>query len=346
MTSTNQEPGDLERKADELVRQIQEVENEVKRQELAKLDSQKPGYLERKADELAGQIQEIEEAQSKSFVDPHNLEATLKEVNSYRFMPKGTYHVDFDITIYERGTLEVAPGTKIYFGPEAGIISCGILKAIGKKSEKERILFTASKDKWRNIAIAGNLASESVLEYCTISNGTGREEISESEYFEGLSSFSSKGGGLLIVRSSPLIRYCEIKNNQAEDGGGLCFGYSSSMLECNTITGNKAEFGGGLSFYESNSTLKDNIITNNQAEYYGGGLQIMFSNPSLVKNMVTGNQSYQGGGLYISVSSPVLKGNTITNNQANLNGGLCLHESSPTLKGNKIKNNKPNNIEK
>ena len=321
---TEQEPGGPERKADELAKQIQEVENEVKRQELAKLDSQKPGYLERKADELAGQIQEIEEAQSKSFVDPHNLEATLKEVNSYRFMPKGTYHVDFDITIYERGTLEVAPGTKIYFGPEAGIISCGILKAIGKKSEKERILFTASRDKWRNIAIASKWADESVLEYCIITHGSGRKEIPKTNYFEGYSSCDDKGGGLLVVRSDPTIRYCKIENNKARDGGGLYLRESRPILEGNKITGNTARWGGGgLYLFNSSPTIENNTISNNTGSVDGGGLYLYASRLRLVKNTITDNEAEDNGGGIYNFTNSKLK-----------------------LKGNKIENNKPNNIEK
>ena len=320
-------------------------------------ENQQPGDLERRARELMRKVQEAEGAQgSKKFVESKDLEETLKEVDSHVVLPRAEYHIDFDIVISPHGTLEIEPGTKIYFGPEAGIISYGTLKAVG--TEEDRILFnvllTAMSDTWntvmdctwKNIAIAGKWADESVLEYCTISRGSGRKEIPKTEYSEGLTLKKNMGGGVLVLRSDPTIRYCTIESNQAYSGGGLSLYESSPVLEGNMITYNNAQLdGGGLDLWNSSPVLEGNMIIGNKAGW-GGGLFLYESNPTLKGNTITCNQvRWFGGGLHLWYSSPVLEGNMIIGNQAEKGGGgLNLgYNSSPVLNDNKIKNNKPDN---
>ena len=125
------------------------------------------GRLEEKALEM------VEQSQERRYVNQSNLEEELKNVHSHLVLPKGEYHIDFDIEIQSQGTLEVEPGAEIYFGKEAGILSYGTLKAEG--TEEENILFTAENDSWRNITIAGKESSDSALEYCIVSKGSGRK---------------------------------------------------------------------------------------------------------------------------------------------------------------------------
>ena len=308
--------------------------------------NQQEGDLERRARELARKIDEVEDAQgSKKFVESKDLEETLKEVDSHVVLPRARYKVNFGITVHPEGVLEIEPGTEIHFGYEAGIISYGTLNAIG--TEEDRILFTASQDRWGNITLVGKSASASILEHCQISKGSGRGKIPATDYFGGIDEpYSSKeklGGGLLIANSDVTIRYCQIQNNKALDGGGLTIVMSKPVMDKNTITNNEAdENGGGVTSYNSCFTLKGNEITDNKAGRYGGGLYLHESNPTLERNAITHNQAKFGGGSYFWKSNPTLEENKITENKAEWGGGLILAHSSPTLRENKITYNRSN----
>ena len=176
----------------------------------------------------------------------------------------------------------------MYFNLNAGVISYGTLRAVG--TEQDRILFTSALRLWKNIAIAGRLASNSAFEHCTISNGFGRKKIPETEHFEGCNLYRC-GGAFSVVQSNPTIRHCKIENNKAEHGGGIYLGFSNPFIEGNTIQGNQARYGGGgLHIIFSDPVIEGNSIERNKAEYWGGGVQLVHSNPSLDRNKIEDNK--------------------------------------------------------
>ena len=271
-----------------------------------------------------------------------NIEARLKSVDSHLVLPRGKYTIDFDIVVREQGVLEIEPGTEIYFGEDGGIISYGTLKAKG--TEHHNIVFTAQKRKWKNITIAGRCASDTILEYCNISQGSGRKEVPETATFESSYGISYYGGGLYVRYADPTIRYCTIRYNKADHGGGVELDFSNAVLEKNLIEHNEAEdSGGGLWFIGSNATLSGNIIRNNTANNKGGGLYLLKSNLIMKENIIEYNKckwsNSNGGGLLIAESSPTLQENTIRNNEADWGGGFYYIDSNPTMLNNVIKNN-------
>jgi hypothetical protein len=102
------------------------------------------------------------------------------------------------VTIEHGGVLEIAPGTKMLFDVNGGIVSCGTLRAIGTPNEP--IIFTAfNKEKrWKNITFFGRGSKESILENCEISNGGGiQDEFVQIKLLKKYNySQASYGGGI------------------------------------------------------------------------------------------------------------------------------------------------------
>ncbi len=288
---------------------------------------------------------------TRGLVLSKDLESILNQVDRHVILPKGRYEIDFDITVNPNGLLEIKSGAELYFGSEAGIISYGILDARG--TEKEKILFTALKDEWKNITIVGKFANESVLKHCEVSKGSKGLELYESNATIEANSINNNnarlvGGGLDLYRSAALIKGNIIKDNVAYNkGGGLWIIESNAILEENNVFRNKAgsSYGGGLAIHNSKLTLYKNTVQDNECNEFGGGIAAYNSKVVLTQNVIENNrtETYSGGGLYLKESNGKLIDNTIRNNYAeNSGGGICLDKSNPFIQNNNITKNRTN----
>jgi len=302
------QPGELERKLQGLVDKSEQVSDEAIRKD-----------LQRQIDELKAQV----EQGYKRFVESEDLEGTLKEVNSHVVLPKGKYAVDFDIVVKPQGTLEIEPGTEIYFGPKAGIMSFGLLKAIGK--EDDRITFTGAQGYWKSIAVLGGLSKGTCFEYCAISYGGGREALP----FEGkMARVASAGGALHIEHSDVDLSKCEISKCVAGEGGGIYVFNSKVYLKKCVLRFNEANHTGGA-FYANNS-------------------DIAFDAGKILSNRaVIGNNSSVAGLDIISSDIVFINPVEIDFNKSGGNGSvmrfLGCHIKAPNAMYKNMKNNYPNN---
>ncbi|MBN1552561.1 right-handed parallel beta-helix repeat-containing protein [bacterium] len=112
-----------------------------------------------------------------------------------------------------------------------------------------------------------------------------------------------RGAGMMITGSNtqPLIQFCIIAQNTAQDGdGGGCYlpNQAAPYLLSNMILGNSSKYGEGLYFLSSNGEVTNNIIA----------LQI------------------KGEGIYVydGVQRPVLFNNDIWNNEGGWYGGMAV----------------------
>jgi len=239
--------------------------------------------------DLSSYKSEIERTFTKRLI------ASLDKVRSHVVIPSSTYNINFDIIIHPSGVLEIQPGTRFNFGSNGGIIAYGTLRAIGTK--KDKIYFTASDSRFRNICFVGNSSNNSILKYCSITRGSGRKEIPSSSNFKGIKFLSELGGGMMIYYSSPSIINCTIENNSSYYvGGGIFMDHSNSVIQSNIIRFNNTSYGGGIRMDDSNPVLKNNIITNNHAKSGGGGVYILYksgSRPSVEEgNKILNNEGF------------------------------------------------------
>ena len=97
----------------------------------------------------------------------------------------------------------------------------------------------------------------------------------------------SWGGGLVLLRSSPILTNCTISGNSADGGGGvLCWDSSFPILTNCTVSGNSARLGGGVCCDESTSpNLTNCIVWGNNPESVCGGLSFCLTDqdPLFVK---------------------------------------------------------------
>lgn len=185
---------------------------------------------------------------------------------------------------------------------------------------------------------------------------------------------NSTGGGFYLRNCSPIIRNCEIRNNNVtadgggiylrdadaefsnctikdnhanDDGGGAYMrGAEATFSNC-TFTGNNTNLGGGNNggaiFVEGGDPIFNTVIVdlNNQAND-GAGVFINNGNSTFnsceVKNSVAADL---GGGIYINQGAPIFSSCTIdANTSSNHGGGVYMsNSSSPTFTNSTISNN-------
>jgi hypothetical protein len=84
------------------------------------------------------------------------------------------------------------------------------------------------------------------------------------------------GGGLFLYRSNNSFLYNNLVDSNLADGmysrgGGVVVVDSSAILRGNTISRNHAGLGGGIEIGPSSALLSHNIVVSNTCDYLGGG---------------------------------------------------------------------------
>ncbi len=299
---------------------------------------------------------------SSGLIKSSEVCSILNNINSEITLPVARYVIDQNIFVKQSGRLNMLPGTELYFEEDTGIISLGVLNAIGNNYDK--IKFTALNDYWNNISLFGNLSSNSIIKFCEISKGSGLDKRVEPNYSE-----NGSGGGLLIVNSSPNISNCKIFNNYPHyhdiyeddvprDGGGICLKNSNAIINNNEIINNQASCGAGISCCscQTPKIINNNIIYNKSICGTGGGIDSYYSDLIIKNNQISYNIAWDGGGIHIIYrSSSIIENNTISFNKETNNyngaGGIAIEGNHSeiditgrevtniTLKNNKIISN-------
>ena len=129
----------------------------------------------------------------------------------------------------------------------------------------------------------------------------------------------SRGGGLHIDGSSPTIRYCMIRDNNASNGGGLWNNNSSPKIEYCTFKNNNSQNHGGA-VYNNDQSYPEFLhcqFTENTARVHGGAIwhlpPIINSGYYVVANCIFRNNSANNGG-----------GGGIANNYSNARISKCV----------------------
>lgn len=162
--------------------------------------------------------------------------------------------------------------------------------------------------------------STAILQGFKITGGQGTKWV--DEHGAGI---YREGGGILIAKSAPTIRYNLIVDNEATNvsgvtsagGGGIRAGDGNPRILNNVVAANKGRYGAGVVLNYTGTTVKNNIITNNSGgQDYGGGALWMnhdgstgkiIENNTIAGNNVVGVYVWQGASI---IRNSILWGNT------------------------------------
>ena len=175
------------------------------------------------------------------------------------------------------------------------------------------------------VIFAKNETNNSILQGFTLTGGRGTKTYNTVErlYFR-------TGGGILIDRASPTIRYNIITKNESINkagvtgagGGGIRAGKSKAVITNNIITENKGGYAGGVMLaFCSGLTFSNNVVSNNSADGdFGGGsgIYVDWENVPIINCTVTNNYSdYHGGAICITGTNNVIQNSIIFGNTSN-----------------------------
>lgn len=161
------------------------------------------------------------------------------------------------------------------------------------------------------------------------------DEILDGLIITNCFSSTSKGAGMRIFNSSPIIRNCIFKNNKSEyNGGGGVYCYDSSpVFEACSFVENKASEGGAGMLNEYSELQIDNCIFEKNdcsaIQNFKGFVTVVNCTFSGNEAVVNANATVASGGGMVSRWSAVwISKCTFTGGEAEYNGGIECSDSS------------------
>jgi hypothetical protein len=161
--------------------------------------------------------------------------------------------------------------------------------------------------------------STTVLQGFTITGGKGtkwQDEHGAGRYTEG--------GGILTALTSPIIRYCVIRDNEvvfgtgvvSTGGGGIRSGDGNPKIFNCIIMNNTGRYGAGIVLNYTGATIKNCVITKNYgSNSYGAGSALWINNnngtlPKIIENNTIVNNSATTagtGGIYSNTATTFIR---------------------------------------
>ena len=185
----------------------------------------------------------------------------------------------------------------------------------------------------KSIIVASEAGPDSTMISCeNINRGfiftSGEGWSSVLEGFSILKGHSQhRGGGIKIDGgAAPVIRFCRLVRNSADEGGGgMSIVKSSPLISNCSFTDNTATDGGALFLHESTATIAGCDVRRNEALEAGGGVLADQGAPLFTNCLILNNKGRWGAGFYCVESSAVLKHVTIAGNDST--GVRCMNGS-------------------
>lgn len=187
---------------------------------------------------------------------------------------------------------------------------------------------------------------------CVLSFGYGYEcEVDSNTVVDGFTiqnGYASRGGGIRIINSGPVLSNLCITNNTSSvdynaGGGGMYIRDSSPQIINCIIENNFAHSaGGGMALHLSNIRIIDSIIQNNTSISGGGGIYSPYCDLLLLRTDVINNESltHWGGAIYTQDQTELtLIDLIISSNAAESGGGIACMNSIMNLDNVNISDN-------
>jgi parallel beta-helix repeat protein/predicted outer membrane repeat protein len=253
-----------------------------------------------------------------------------------------TYVVIGEVIIGAGDSLEIQPGTTVWFAGRYDIEVYGHLTAVGTESDSIYFLTVSPDLYWGSIIFRAGSSPGSELSHCHIS-GAGASAV--NCYYTDMAishctitgNRANWGGGIYCSSANVTISDCSVTGNlSVNNGGGIYCTHASPLIINCTVTGNASnQFGGGsgrggggiCANHSSNPTIESCTVEDNYTTHNGGGISINDnSHAQLIDCMITDNVSdSSGGGVFVCAFSNVtISGCDVTGNQAWTGGGFGL----------------------
>ena len=187
--------------------------------------------------------------------------------------------------------------------------------------------------------------------------GEGHGRSTSLEGFTLSSGFTSLGGGLKILQSSPTILKCVLLDNLAQQGGGVLVVEGAPIFDECRFLSNTALRGGGINIQGIHSSgdpvqligslVQDNFVTApSTTEGSGGGLACTDALVEMIGSTLHANESlFTGGGLVANNSTVQVELCQFLSNVATLPGGAATSlSSSLSMVSSTFCGNQPGNI--
>lgn len=152
----------------------------------------------------------------------------------------------------------------------------------------QRTIIDGSKSNAPVVTCENNETDKTIIHGLTLRGGKGKVDYGEISHGGGIyiesayptirdniicgnTACEGNGGGITVIKGSPLIVGNSIIDNKGEWGAGVCLNRCTAILENNTIRGNSEAYCGGAIFiYESAARIVGNVLQNNTASYGSG----------------------------------------------------------------------------
>jgi hypothetical protein len=220
------------------------------------------------------------------------------------WVARGRYSEAGDVS----GSLMMAEGVAV-FGGFAGFESAREERRLPKVLERDalRTVIDASATRGGEAAyhaVLGN--ADALLDGFRI----------EGAAATGPDSVDQRGGGVLNLADTFLLRNCQLVGNEAIEGAGAYYAASAPIERC-VFSGNRAEDGAGIYFADDETPLVRNcIFVDNIATGDGGAIHGRSADPIVRHCVIYRNEANRGGGIFAGLLASVTVRNSILRDNA------------------------------
>ncbi|MFK7961167.1 MAG: right-handed parallel beta-helix repeat-containing protein [Phycisphaerales bacterium] len=174
----------------------------------------------------------------------------------------------------------------------------------------------------RCLTIAGGQGSDTLIAGITLRGGVATTDVA-----------NGRGGGAVVVNSSPTFRNVVFTENEAVssggDGGGAFFQNSASTLtDCLFLDNAADDAGGGAYFRDDTAVALLRCRFESNVSFNGSGIGFLDSNSSVTDCVIDGNGALEGtddgGGLWINSSNIRLERTVLTGNMTTDDGAALI----------------------
>ena len=203
------------------------------------------------------------------------------EISGTLLKSKSPYYVTNNISVGAGITLNIEPGTILFFKANTGLYIKGGIRALGNLELP--IIFKGVRDEWKGIH-SSDPTDSLIFTFCNI-----------QDVYLPIGS-SSKYGAIETTNGNIVIKNCYFYYNYAQNGGALTLFNCNSEISNNIFYRNQSlDYGGAILSQNSSNKIINNTFYRNYCLNFGGAITLI--DPvyeEIQNNIFYDNFSYRG----------------------------------------------------